>query len=77
MGLNTWQMRALEVCSPGGVLQLRLGLISVGADRRGLFGGRIAGPAAGSGWLTVSARVDVFAVSVRVWRDDGEASYMS
>jgi hypothetical protein len=75
-GLESWQMRALDMRSPGGGLQIRLGVISYKALRK-LCGWRFYGPDGGSGWLTFGAHLDVFQVAVRVWTDGGEASYLS
>jgi hypothetical protein len=76
-GVQAWQMHALEVCSPSGVLHVRLGVISHDTMRP-LFGWRFYGSENGeSGWMTFGFRVDVFGVAVRVWRDGGEASYLT
>jgi hypothetical protein len=76
-GLERWQMRGMEICSPSGALQIRVGVISYETEGR-LCGGRVYGPeGGGAGWLTAACYVDVFQVAVRVWTDGGEASHLS
>jgi hypothetical protein len=73
VGLVPSELRGLSLLM--GAVELRVGVMP---DRRLRRWVRfVGGWPVGSGWIKAILGVDVFAVGVRFWHDEGEASYLS
>lgn len=73
VGVDPREVRGLELDLLGWVV--RVGLL-ISPWLRPLARAAFAWPD-GTGWGGVSAAVDVFAITVRIWHDEGEASHLS
>lgn len=76
-GLKIWDWRMENGESGVRVLELDLGgLVLQVARLLPLVSGAFHLPV-GSGWMRLALAVDVFALSVKIWHDEGEASHLS
>jgi hypothetical protein len=74
-GLDLREQRGIELRHDWGP-RVRVGLL-ISPWVRSLVRWQWTWPKSGSGWWVAGLAVDVFAVTLRGWHDDGEASYLT